>query len=576
MAYRLAISRAHNWLAFLLAHNWLAFFLLGHNSLAFVLAHVSLVFSQPRAGFRVDDRSRGPRSGRWHHRVGRYVPYRKFRRAYASSRAVACLQSLLLDEQHYELVEANESEREPKDFNESYDDLPAYVRSLQNSPAPSFVVDGNMRIVLWSDGMYHATGLSGEACLQTCRTCQKQSAAERSLSVRAVALLSQYGENEHIAGAPLIFQIATTTRPCYLAMTASLLGCLVIVQGREQDPNLTQLAAPSLVSGSSFDVHQDAPFDDAFDPELTGREEEHADRGTQHRVSDLFAVGRSLQHRLDHIIAEEVMSDRDSLNQSDGAVLDGFRRRRELRFVAGALPPILGVCGTGRAVLLTRGRRVRRLSARGVRVDRPRHAIANRHGRSARDRQRRHRSASDAGARARRLRCPPLRRRRAPPLLPPLPPPPLTSSLGLRAKGSCVLGADATVESYHLVGRDRWTKETDDALLASGEIEVDERGNLRRWMSRPGSTKSGFEEGRVPRRALRRSRGPERSAFRSSLDSPWNRGPAPVGPGGLELAEIPLDVLDYFFEGADIFVEGVTRHAVRDLACSRPADSRAA
>ena len=49
------------------------------------------------------------------------------------------LQSLLLDEQHYELVEANESEREPKAFNESYDDLPAYVRSLQNSPAPSFV-----------------------------------------------------------------------------------------------------------------------------------------------------------------------------------------------------------------------------------------------------------------------------------------------------------------------------------------------------------------------------------------------------------------------------------------------------
>ena len=75
------------------------------------------------------------------------------------------LQSLLLDEQHYELVEANESEREPKDFNESYDDLPAYVRSLQNSPAPSFVVDGNMRIVLWSDGMYHATGLSGGGML---------------------------------------------------------------------------------------------------------------------------------------------------------------------------------------------------------------------------------------------------------------------------------------------------------------------------------------------------------------------------------------------------------------------------
>merc|ERR1712185_265192 len=102
----------------------------------------------------------------------------------------------------------------------------------------------------------------------------------RTVAVVRAVLLSQYGENEHIAGAPLIFQIATSTRPCYLAMTASLLGCLVIVQGREQDPNLTQLASPSLVSGSSFDVHQDAPFDDAFDPELTGREEEHADRAT--------------------------------------------------------------------------------------------------------------------------------------------------------------------------------------------------------------------------------------------------------------------------------------------------------
>ena len=230
--------------------------------------------------------------------VGVAVVSRKSRRR-CTRQPRSILQRMLLDEQDYELVEPNEVELEPQD---SFDGLTPFVRSLQNSPAPSFVVDRNMRIAVWSDGMYHATGLAGEGRMLADLPYVSEELRRQTVTTIQTVLNSQYDDNNlnHIAGAPLIFQIATSTRPCYLAMTASLLGRVVIVQGREQDPNLTQLAAPSMESGSSFDIHADADLSlgDAFEQELAFPEQQAtpsqdpAGRGPQHHVSELFAVGR--------------------------------------------------------------------------------------------------------------------------------------------------------------------------------------------------------------------------------------------------------------------------------------------
>ena len=62
-------------------------------------------------------------------------------------------------------------------------------------------------------------------------------------------------------------------------------------------------------------------------------------------------------------------------------------------------------------------------------------------------------------------------------------------------EGFLRVGSDSTVESCYLVGHDYWTKETDGVLLASGELEVDERGHLRRWIITPGQHEVDFEEG---------------------------------------------------------------------------------
>ena len=467
----------------------------------------------------------------------------------------SALRRILLDEQHYELVRASEVEGGSRDFLDSYADLPAYVRSLQNSPAPSFVVDGNMRIVLWSDGMYYATGLAGGGMLLANLPYVTETIRSRTVnSVRAV-LLSRHDENDHIAGAPLIFQIATSTRPCYLAMTASLLDCLVIVQGREQDPNLTQLAAPSLLSGSSFDINQDEKhaMDDALDPELTGHEDEEADRAVQRRISDLFAAGRRSNIASTISSLGEVMSDHESLSQGEGAGL-GSPRGIEITTSQGASPPFLacaapvvlcclredGVCvGSRLEVRESTAPRSRLPISMGDPRVTVREGIVLRaaqvSGTSALS------SVSTSSSSSSGLSS-------------------LSSSstytfARVAGEGFLRVGSDSTVESCYLVGHDYWTKETDGVLLASGELEVDERGHLRRWIITPGQHEVDFEEGGYLDEHC------VVLAGRSGLpfDRLWIRLQIEALPRWVpedQLREIPLDVLDHFFDGADVFVEG--------------------
>ncbi len=467
--------------------------------------------------------------------VGVAVVSRKFRRR-CTRQPRSILQRMLLDEQDYELVEPNEVELEPQD---SFDGLTPFVRSLQNSPAPSFVVDRNMRIAVWSDGMYHATGLAGEGRMLADLPYVSEELRRQTVTTIQTVLNSQYDDNNlnHIAGAPLIFQIATTTRPCYLAMTASLLGRVVIVQGREQDPNLTQLAAPSMESGSSFDIHADADLSlgDAFEQEFAFPEQQAtpsqdpAGRGTQHHVSELFAVGRRSNIASTISSLEEVMSDRESSNQSEGTGLDGTRitssQGASPPFLASAAPVVLccmrkdGVCVGSRLEALSSTAPEARLP---ICMGDPRVKVCE--GIVLR-------AAEGTG----------------------------TSTYKFaRAAGEGFLrvGNGAAVEICHLVGRDRWTNEMDDALLASGEVEVDERGQLRRWIVTPGKHEVDFQgDGYLDEHCVV-------LAGRSGLpfDRLWICLRIEALPRWLpaeELCRIPQDVLDVFSEGGSVLVDGV-------------------
>ena len=450
------------------------------------------------------------------------------------------LQRLLLDEQDYELVEPNEVELEPQD---SFDDLTPFVRSLQNSPAPSFVVDRNMRIAVWSDGMYHATGLTGGGMMLANLPYVSDEIRGQTVGTIRTVLFSRYDNNDHIGGVPLIFhggvplifQIATSTRPCYLAMTASLLGRLVIVQGREQDPNLTQLAAPSMVSGSSFDIHPDADVDSdaaSFEQEFAVHEQQAmsssgpAGRGTQRHVSALFTVGWRSNIASTISSLEEVMSDRESLNQNEGVMNDTERTSPQ-----GALPPFLacaapivlcclredGVCIGSRLEVCTSAAPETRLP---ISMGDPRVTVEE--GIVLRAAQ----GASTSSYKFAR-------------------------AVG---EGFLRVGNGPAVKSCHLVGHDHWTKETDGALLATGEIEVDERGHLRRWIVTPGHELDSQEDGYLDEHCVA-------LAGRSGLpfDRLWISLRVESLPRWLpanELNSIPLDVLDLPIDEGANFVEG--------------------
>ena len=119
-----------------------------------------------------------------------------------------------------------------------------------------------MRVVLWSEGMEHATGRAAEDQMLT-----EMPFITDETGAQCLHAVEQALRGPHDAATPLIFHIATSTRPCLLTMSASRVDAFserfVLVQGREQLSLAANsgAVASSVTSGldsdrSSFDLRR--------------------------------------------------------------------------------------------------------------------------------------------------------------------------------------------------------------------------------------------------------------------------------------------------------------------------------
>ena len=166
----------------------------------------------------------------------------------------------------YTLVDMHSGEATgPRTHDDGDDDgeLPAFVRALRSSAAPSFVVDPrSLQIRIWSTGMSDATGLDAEG-----ETLDRLPFVPAAAGERICAAVASVPRQQDDAVTPLVLSIATSTgAPCLLAMSASCIATargarFVLVQGRAHDPSLARLIHEAGDEYSSL-----ANSDDRADP----------------------------------------------------------------------------------------------------------------------------------------------------------------------------------------------------------------------------------------------------------------------------------------------------------------------